>query len=232
MVPDAGWNSDPGNSAARGMSPGADCWSKHPDTTVLSLDTGHERDYGEGRAYRAYFSTDELMYQVPERDKRLKNKAEVLGILLSPTSREGGEESLAVSSRFLQKNRVFQTELAGRRLTILTTPAGANRVFRTGDRRFERLLADDQAVDDSGRTWKVTEDALVGGSVRWRRARSPASHPRRSPRSDGPTGSQPRHRTAMAGRLRHAAGRSPRRRARCTASSRLRAPSLAKILWM
>ena len=143
--------------------------SKHPDTTVLSLDTGHERDYGEGRAYRAYFSTDELMYQVPERDKRLKNKAEVLGILLSPTSPEGGAESLAVSSRFLQKNRVFQTELAGRRLTILTTPAGANRVFRTGDRRFERSLEDDQAVDDSGRTWKVTEDALVSEDVRLER---------------------------------------------------------------
>lgn len=29
----------------------------HPDTTVLSLDTGHQRDYDEGVAYRSYFFT-------------------------------------------------------------------------------------------------------------------------------------------------------------------------------
>jgi len=38
----------------------------HPGTTVLSLDTGHQRDYSEGAAYREYFGTDELMFQVPE----------------------------------------------------------------------------------------------------------------------------------------------------------------------
>ena len=74
-----------------------------------------------------------------------------------------------MSARFLQKNPVFRTELAGRTLTILTTPAGANRVFRTGERRFERWLTDDQAVDDSGRTWKVTEGALVSEDVRLER---------------------------------------------------------------
>ena len=143
--------------------------SKHPDTTVLSLDTGHERDYREGRAYRDYFSNDELMFQVPKSDKRLKNKAEVLGILLSPASPEGEEESLAISVRFLQKNPVFSTELAGRTLTIVTSPAGANRVFSTGDRTFARLLDNDQVVDDGGKTWKVTEDALVSGDVQLER---------------------------------------------------------------
>ena len=34
-------------------------WRKlHPDTTVLSLDTGFDRDYDEGVAYREYFSDD------------------------------------------------------------------------------------------------------------------------------------------------------------------------------
>ena len=139
--------------------------STHPDTTVLSLDTGYDRDYGEGRAYRDYFSNDNLMFQVPERDNRLRNKAEVLGILLSPGSPEGEQEPLAVSARFLQKNRVFATELAGRTLTIVTSPAGANRVFDTGDRTFSRLLNNDQVLDDSGKVWKVTEDALVSGEV-------------------------------------------------------------------
>ena len=52
--------------------------SLHPATTVLSLDTGHRRDYSEGAAYRNYFSTDELMFQVSNTDSLLKNKEEVL----------------------------------------------------------------------------------------------------------------------------------------------------------
>ncbi|MEL7266777.1 MAG: DUF3179 domain-containing (seleno)protein, partial [Planctomycetota bacterium] len=43
---------------------------QHPDTRVLSLNTGHERDYGEGVAYRDYFATDDLMFDVPARDNR------------------------------------------------------------------------------------------------------------------------------------------------------------------
>ena len=146
--------------------------SRHPDTTVLSLDTGHQRDYREGRAYRDYFSNDRLMFQVPERDRRLKNKAEVLAILLSPESSESGQEALAISAAFLQKNPVFNTELAGCTLTVLTTPAGANRVFSTGDRTFVRLLEGDQVAEEGGRTWTVTEDALVSENVRL--ARVPA----------------------------------------------------------
>ena len=56
--------------------------AKHPETRVLSLDTGHERDYREGAAYRDYFSTDDLMFQVPLTDRRLKNKDEVVVAVL------------------------------------------------------------------------------------------------------------------------------------------------------
>ena len=101
------------------------------------------------------------MFQVARRDKRLRNKAEILGIVLSPDSPDGKEQTLAVSARFLKKNRVFQTELAGHPLTILTTRAGANRVFKTGEQGFQRLLQGDRVVDDSGKAWKITEDGLV-----------------------------------------------------------------------
>lgn len=46
----------------------------HPETTVLALETGFQRDYSEGAAYRDYFSTDELMFEVPRTDNRLKKK--------------------------------------------------------------------------------------------------------------------------------------------------------------
>ena len=60
-------------------------WKKrHAKTTVLSLETGHDRDYGEGVAYSAYFSTQNLMFNVAVKDKRLKNKDEVLGLVFDP----------------------------------------------------------------------------------------------------------------------------------------------------
>jgi hypothetical protein len=50
-------------------------WKRdHPTTTVLSLETGYDRDYSEGVAYRDYFSTDRLMFEVPQTDTRLKTK--------------------------------------------------------------------------------------------------------------------------------------------------------------
>ena len=66
-------------------------WKKrHPGTTVLSLDTSHQRDYDEGAAYRDYFSNDRLMFGVPKLDARLPNKAEVLALRTSGKPAEDG----------------------------------------------------------------------------------------------------------------------------------------------
>ncbi len=76
---------------------------KHPDTTVLSLNTGHKLDYSEGAAYRDYFLTDRLMFSVPKEDTRLKNKQEVLVMLLPG---KGGKEAeplpVAISTTLLR----------------------------------------------------------------------------------------------------------------------------------
>ncbi|MEX0281163.1 MAG: DUF3179 domain-containing (seleno)protein, partial [Arenibacterium sp.] len=40
-----------------------DSWkTSHPDTRVLSLSTGHRRNYGSGVVYREYFASPELMF--------------------------------------------------------------------------------------------------------------------------------------------------------------------------
>ena len=48
----------------------------HPDTTVLDINTGFERDYGPGVAYRDYNASPRLMFPVPTGD--------------SPPPRQGG----------------------------------------------------------------------------------------------------------------------------------------------
>ncbi|MDG2286402.1 MAG: DUF3179 domain-containing (seleno)protein [Alphaproteobacteria bacterium] len=57
-------------------------WSaRHPDTTVLSLDTGHRRDYGSGVVYAAYFNSPDLMFPAGvKNEKRVLRKDYVFGI--------------------------------------------------------------------------------------------------------------------------------------------------------
>lgn len=132
---------------------------RHPQTKVLSLDTGYDRDYGEGVAYREYFATDDLMFTVPENDRRLKNKAEVLA-LAGP-----GEETLAISAKFLARNPVHHDELGGDRFVVLTDKSGANRAYAT-DLRFVEWDGDRTAVDGEGTHWRLTEAALQAADGR------------------------------------------------------------------
>ena len=135
---------------------------RHPQTKVLSLDTGHDRDYGEGVAYKDYFATDDIMFTVPETDKRLKNKDEVLTFI----PRTGQKESLAISARFLNKEWVYQDELNGVDFVVLTDKSGANRAYVTQGIKFKKWDRDWSATDASGTTWTVTEDKLTSDDGR------------------------------------------------------------------
>ncbi|MEX2271923.1 MAG: DUF3179 domain-containing protein [Vicinamibacterales bacterium] len=147
--------------------------AQHPGTTVLSIETGHARDYSEGAAYRDYFATDRLMFRVPKRDSRLKNKDEVLGILVPAPG--GGRQAAAYDVRLLAKRRVFETAVEGRRLVIVTSANGANRVYDAGDIRFSpKPSADGTITDLDGGRWTVAEESLVLRGANRQLARVPA----------------------------------------------------------
>ena len=131
----------------------------HPDTTALSLDTGFRRDYSEGAAYRQYFSTDSLMFGVSRTDARLANKAEVLVLRLAPPS-GGTAPPVAIAAEFLRDNRVYHLDEADQPLVIITTGAGANRVYQAGSRRFSSSDTGGRVADAEGREWIVEEDQL------------------------------------------------------------------------
>jgi hypothetical protein len=134
----------------------------HPETTVLSSETGHQRDYREGAAYRRYFGTDDLMFPVPEKDERLSNKDEVLALPF--TVQESPQEDarpLAISVDHLVKNNLLQMERQGRRFIIFTSPGGASRVYESGNHSFSKWLDAKKVQDREGRVWEVTEAALL-----------------------------------------------------------------------
>ena len=129
---------------------------RHPDTRVLSLDTGHRRDYSEGAAYRDYFATDELMFEVPKLDRRLKNKAEVLALIFD---RHPGEP-LAIAARYLETHPLYHDRVGQQPFVVLTDRSGANRVYETRGRRFVEWDRDRTVVDENGAAWTVSEDRL------------------------------------------------------------------------
>lgn len=131
---------------------------RHPQTDVLSLNTGHRRDYGEGVAYRKYFGTDDLMFSVPSLDRRMKNKDEVL------TIRVGETPQLAISTKFLEKTPVYQPTIGDQKFVVLTDESGANRVYESQGVNFDRLTTTGTVVSDAGSEWNITEDALVNVS--------------------------------------------------------------------
>jgi hypothetical protein len=143
----------------------------YPATTVLSIETGFTRDYSEGAAYREYFSTDRLMFEVPETDSRLKNKADVLAI--RPEVIGPGAPGVAIAVDRLKREPVFGFEAGGRAFVVVTSPGGANRVYERGAFRFVTRERDGRVRDADGRLWQATTDALVseGGE---RLARVPA----------------------------------------------------------
>ena len=133
-------------------------WRKrHPDTQVLSLDTGHQRDYSEGAAYRSYFASDRLMFGVPKTDNRLANKAEVLALRLP----QAADETLAIAADFLSRNAVYNARLGAVELVVLTDASGANRVYRSDGVKFTDWDRQYAARDSRGRLWSVDEAALT-----------------------------------------------------------------------
>ena len=134
--------------------------TEHPDTTVLSLETGYQRDYAEGAAYRGYFSTDRLMFQVSKTDARLPNKEEVLVMRPEDSRQPGARVPVAISAQYLRRHPVFSFTAADQRFVVVTTPQGANRVFRS-PAAFPEQRAGATISDAEGRTWRVSEAALI-----------------------------------------------------------------------
>ncbi len=132
-------------------------WRKrHPDTTVLSLSTGHQRDYGEGVAYASYFGTDELMFNTPFSDDRLDNKQEILALRFPAAP----NQQLAIDTDFLNKNPVYKGSIGQQKFVVFTDETGANRVYDPQDINFDGYDGNQNVTDATGTQWALNEEWL------------------------------------------------------------------------
>jgi hypothetical protein len=139
---------------------------RHPDTQVLALGTGYQRDYAEGAAYSEYFATDQLMFQVPLLDSRLKNKDEVLGLVFP----EYPGQPLAISVNYLAAHTLYQDQVGEKRFAVFTDASGAHRVYATGVTDFKQWDGMATVVDAKGMQWTLEEAHLQAedGRIRHR----------------------------------------------------------------
>ena len=128
----------------------------YPETQVLSLNTGHDRDYSEGAAYQSYFASDELMFPVKNFSNYLPNK-ELVFVIRS----EGYEEDpLAISKNHLRKNPIIHERINGQSIVIISYDKKLPRAYLVRDETFLKVNGN-TVKDDKQREWQFREDCLI-----------------------------------------------------------------------
>ena len=131
-------------------------WYKmHPDSKVLSIDTGYRRNYGSGVVYKEYFESGRLMFPAigDRRDKRnrvLDKKDQIFGVRV-----KAGTKAWAVED--LNKKVILNDRVGGTNLILISE--GSGRSIRAYDRK-DYMFTDVLKTSD-GQMWTFTEDALV-----------------------------------------------------------------------
>lgn len=125
----------------------------NPDTKVLSLQTGFNRDYGSGVVYNDYFSSNELMFPVNVDQRAHRQKDYVFGI------RDFGA-SKAWPLEAFSNRRVINDTMNGKALVLVGNAAKREvRAYESAGLTFRKNGNGLTSAD--GRNWTRTEEALV-----------------------------------------------------------------------
>ena len=141
-------------------------WNRqHPQTTVLSIDTGHDRSYNKpgtpGAAYYDYFSSPSLMFPGgPGVDnQRLLPKEQVFAAIL-----ESGESKAypLAALEALGEGGIINDGVSQVSIVLLTDEGGGVNAFLREDRMFVEVSPDGAVIDEDGVAWQVTPEGLRG----------------------------------------------------------------------
>lgn len=130
--------------------------TRNPETKVLSLDTGHFRDYDSGVVYNKYFASPELMFPALVDDESVvKRKDYVFGI------RDFGASKAWPLKAFTNKT-VINDQIGSKNIVLIGDATTRTvRSYERGEIEFEHGGTLDGLKSDIGR-WIISEDALTG----------------------------------------------------------------------
>ncbi len=137
----------------------------HPDTSVLSLDTGFLRNYSNGAAYNDYFNSTELMFPSWQQDTALiQNKEMVFALRLNGQAK--AYPLATIIPQGIINDRVGQTDIV---IIAEATPerdffepgGAAVRAYASQGMVFSAGESSMTLLSDDGRSWQITEEALI-----------------------------------------------------------------------
>ncbi len=130
-------------------------WKKrNPDTKVLSLETGHRRDYGAGVVYRDYFASPNLMFPaIVRNEQQVKRKDRVFGIRDVAAAKAWPIEAF-------RDNKVINDAVGTRNIVLIGD--AATRTVRAYDRKDHTFRGSEAELTTDKGDWSVTEAALLG----------------------------------------------------------------------
>ena len=144
-----------------------DWLATHPDTTVLDADTGlypaglYVAEWDPQSIYYSLRQQPETSFPVWQKDDRLPEKSEVLGLIVNGEAR-------AYPAEALREQPVLNDTLGGRGLVVITPGDGTGaRAFQRDSQEFLMIYltgndaADVVVVDQAGDEWRMEEHALV-----------------------------------------------------------------------
>ncbi|MEM6577737.1 MAG: DUF3179 domain-containing protein [Pseudomonadota bacterium] len=130
--------------------------ASHPDTKVLSLSTGHRRDYGSGVVYRDYFASSDLMFPALVDQSEHRQKDYVFAI------RQFGAARAWPLDAF-KRRKVINDAISDRPVVLIgDADERTVRAYERGAHSFKS--SGGTLTDATGQNWTVTEGALKGPS--------------------------------------------------------------------
>lgn len=135
------------------IAPWADWRAANPGTRVLSLETGHRRDYGSGVVYRSYFASPDLMFPARSDTRRLARKDYVFGI-----RRFGAAKAWPVDA--FRRRPVINDAVGDLAVVVIGDTEGRTaRAYERGGLSF--VQKGGALIDGQGRRWTMGEEALT-----------------------------------------------------------------------
>ena len=128
--------------------------TENPATKVISIETGYNRDYGTGVAYRQYWQSPDLMFPVNVDTSVHKAKDYVFSL-------RDGEVKKAWPIKFFKGGKVIN-DTAGAQKLVLVGDEASRTVRAFNSNGIEFVKTDNPAkISGDSKIWQITEDALV-----------------------------------------------------------------------
>jgi len=136
----------------------------HPETTVVDIDTGHNRRYRDpsevGSAYYEYRASPDAMFPTFTVDGRIPEKDNVVGIA-------SDNVSMAFPVDAIVAERVINTTVGNTDLVLVGSPeTGVVGAYERGALEFAQGESPREVVDESNVVWIATDDALISDDGR------------------------------------------------------------------